>query len=363
MSARTRRKVGAAVLYFGTWTVLALLAASQSIITYAYMGDGVVNRVAVLKVTLPLWLIWSVLALAVIGAARRWPIAPGVWKRRIALHAALNLVFAIVVIALYRQARALLGLPSQQPYSFELITGLQTQVLTYWIVVGLDHVVMYYRRARDREVKTAELSAELSDARLDALRMQLHPHFLFNTMHAISSAIREDPEGAENMLAELAELLRTTVDSSATHEVPLREEMAFIERYVAIQRVRFGDRLQVVVDVDHATHEALVPTLILQPLVENAIEHGIATRRRGGRLEIRAAARAGNLELSVADDGAGLTDAQQHADTARVGLRNTRARLAHLYGERGRLDLRNRTDGGVVATVVLPYRFSAGTST
>lgn len=362
MVTLSRKTVGAAVLYFGAWTVLALLAASQTMIMYAYAGNGVVNRTAVLKVTLPLWLIWSVLALLVVWASRRWPIAPGVWKRRVALHVALNLVFAVLVIALYRQARALLGLPSQRPFGFELITGLQTQVLTYWIVVGLDHVVAYYRRARDREVKAAELSAELSAARLDALRMQLHPHFLFNTMHAISSAIREDPEGAENMLAELAELLRTTVDSAATHEVPLRQEMDFIQRYVAIQRVRFGDRLQVVVDVDRAAHEALVPTLILQPLVENAIEHGIATRRRGGRLEIRAATREGNLELSVTDDGAGLTDAPLHADTARVGLRNTRARLAHLYGERGRLDLRNRVDGGVIATVVLPYRFTEPTT-
>jgi two-component sensor histidine kinase len=350
------RKLGAAVLYFGIWTVLALLAASQSMFTYAYAGSGTVNRAAVLKVTLPLWYIWSVLALAVVWASRRWPIGPGVWQRRIPVHVALNLVFALLVIAAYRQARALLGLPSQRPFGFELISGLQAQVLTYWIVVGLDHVVAYYRRARDREVRAAELSAELSAARLDALRMQLHPHFLFNTMHAISSAIREDPEGAENMLAELAELLRTTVDSSATHEVPLREEMQFIERYVAIQRVRFGDRLQVLIDVDRDTDDALVPTLILQPLVENAIEHGIAARRRGGRLEIRAAARSGNLELSVADDGLGLTATELHTDTARVGLRNTRARLAHLYGERGRLDLRNRTDGGVVATVVLPYR-------
>ena len=353
------RKVGAAVLYFGTWTLLGLLSASQSMMTYAYAGSGTVNRAAVLKVTLPLWYVWSVLALGVVRCSRRWPIAPSVWKQHLAVHLALNFVFALVAVAAYRAIRTALGLPSQRPFGFDVMTGLNAQLLTYWIVVGLDHVVAYYRRARDREVRAAELTAELSQARLEALRMQLHPHFLFNTMHAISSAIREDPEGAENMLAELADLLRTTVASSATHEVPLREEMNFIERYVAIQKVRFGDRLDVVVDVDAAAGNALVPTLILQPLVENAIEHGIAARRRGGRLEIRAATSAGNLELSVSDDGLGLTETRPVSDSTRVGLRNTRARLAHLYGERGHLDLRNRSDGGVIATVVVPYRVAA----
>jgi sensor histidine kinase YesM len=158
------------------------------------------------------------------------------------------------------------------------------------------------------------------------------------------------------MLAELAELLRASIDSTAAHEVTLREEMRFIERYVAIQKVRFGERLDVHIAVEDDALDALVPALVLQPLVENAIEHGIAARRSGGRLEIHAAVTDGTLVLRVADDGVGLDVAALAADSARVGLRNTRARLTHMYGTAGRLELVPRVDGGVAALVRIPLR-------
>jgi signal transduction histidine kinase len=354
MSSRIRG-AGAALLYAGGWSVLALFSASQSILTYSYAGTGAVNRAAVLKVTLPLWYLWAVLTPAIWYAARRWPIGPGAWKRHVTLHIGLNIGFVLIVVALYRVVRGLLGIPSRNPFGFEVITGLHAHVLTYWIVVGVSHIGAYYRRARDREVHAAALMAELSVARLDALRMQLHPHFLFNTMHAISSAVREDPEGAENMLAELAELLRTTVDGAGTNEVSVRDELAFIRRYVGIQQVRFGERLQVEIDVAAEAEDAAVPSLLLQPLVENAIEHGIARRLQGGTLSIRVRMRDDAVEVSVSDDGQGLQRVSGRPEAERVGLRNTRARLAHMYGDGARLDLLARTGGGVSVVVTLPY--------
>jgi signal transduction histidine kinase len=335
------------------WTALALLSASQSILTYAYLDSGNVAAGAVLKLMLCLWYTLALLAPAVLWGARRFPLGARTWRWSVPLHMAFMLVFAVVTVGVYRWARVLVGLPSSRAFGLELVNGIQTYVLTYWILVGLEHALAYYSRARDREVKSAALAAELSEARLEALRMQLHPHFLFNTMHAISSAIREDPEGAEDMLAELADLLRATVDRPAAHELPLREELEFIRRYVGIQKVRFGDRLEVVVSVEDDALDALVPALILQPLVENAIEHGIATRLRGGRLEIRGEAANGRLSLTIADDGPGISDAELGSGE-RVGLRNTRARLAHLYGRAGHLELRNRPGGGLAVTVHLP---------
>lgn len=341
------------VLYLTAWTLLALLAASQSIFTYS-TTTGRANVRAVLEITSIAWYSWALLAPGVLWLASRYPLGQR-WVQRLLLHVAAMVVFAILAVTLNRAGRLLLGYALPRPFPVEVMNNIHTHALTYWILVGIAHAAAYWRHARDRELAAAELAAELASARIDALRMQLHPHFLFNTMHAISSAVREDPEAAENMLAELANLLRTTLERPPTQETPLHEELAFIERYVGIQRVRFGDRLQVGFDIEDRVGDALVPSLILQPLVENAIEHGIATRRRGGRLELSAVARGNTLELRVADDGPGLADGDLPVE--RVGLRNTRDRLMHLYGAGGRLELRNRPDGGLCATVILPLHF------
>jgi sensor histidine kinase YesM len=275
-------------------------------------------------------------------------------RRNLAVHAGATLAFALTTVALYRLARTATGLPSQRAFGFDLITGIHAHILTYWIVVGIVVASAYYRRAREREVHAAELSAELSRARLEALTMQLHPHFLFNTMHAISSAVRDDPEGAEDMLAELADLLRATLERPAGDEVTLREERDFIERYIGIQRVRFGDRLEVCVSIDDDALDVLVPAFILQPIVENAIEHGIAKRLRGGRLAIEADTTGGVLRIFIRDDGPGMGDTTDRDGRARVGIANTRARLAHMDGGAGVLDLSDSDQAGVTAALRIP---------
>lgn len=339
-------------LYLAAWTTVALLSASQTILAYRATG-GPVHVGVVLKLSLTSWYVWAALAPVVIWAARRWRLEAGLWVRRLPLHLVLNAALAVTAVAVYLFVRPLLGLPSRRSFMLELLASANVHLVTYWGLVGLVHAVDYYRRARERELKAAELAAQLAGARLDALRMQLHPHFLFNTMHAIASLVREDPAAAEDMLAELAELLRTILDHPPAHERPLREELAFIDRYVAIQQVRFGDRLEVRRAVDPDVLDALVPVLILQPLVENAIEHGIARRRAGGVLELSAERREGALVLRVADDGPGL-DAAKPAQG--LGLENTGSRLTQLYGEAARLVLQRRAGGGAEVTMSLPFR-------
>jgi two-component system LytT family sensor kinase len=199
---------------------------------------------------------------------------------------------------------------------------------------------------------------QLADARLAALQAQLHPHFLFNTLHAVSSLIHEAPDAAEDMLTALSDLLRMTLGRGHEREVPLRDEVAFLLRYLEIQKMRLGDRLQVTFDIPAAAAGLLVPSFAIQPLVENAIRYAIAPRRAGGRLEIRAERVDQWLRLTVADDGPGLA---VPADGKRpggwgIGLDNTRARLAQLYGDRYRFTVAERPAGGAAVTIEIPAR-------
>lgn len=339
-------------LYLAAWTVIALLSASQGSLAYRATGSGPVLVGLAIKLSLASWYVWAALAPIAIWAARRFPLEGGALMRRLPIHLVLNALLAITAVTAYLFIRAWLGVASPRSLLVELAESSNVHLVTYWAVIGVVHGLDYYRRAREREMRAAELAAQLAAARLEALRMQLHPHFLFNTMHAIASLVREDPGAAEDMLAELAELLRTILERPPGHEAPLHEELAFIERYIAIQQIRFGDRLDVRRAIDPDALDAFVPALILQPLVENAIEHGIARRRGGGTIELAAERRNETLVLRVADDGPGLDSAEPGQG---VGLENTRVRLTHLYGPAGRLILRRRAAGGAEVTMSIPY--------
>ena len=191
-----------------------------------------------------------------------------------------------------------------------------------------------------------------SDARLQALRTQLQPHFLFNAINTISVLMREDVDLADRTLLQLSALLRRSLESTEAHEVTLGEEIGFLESYLGIEQARFGERLSYRILIPDPLLEARVPNLILQPLVENALRHGLATRAGPGRVEVKAARRGDALLLSVADDGRGLSPAA----TERVGRANTRARLRLLYADRQRFDVRNSGEGGVIAEIELPWR-------
>jgi sensor histidine kinase YesM len=240
-------------------------------------------------------------------------------------------------------------------------------VIIYWSIVGVQHGVSYYRKFLERErlaaqleLRATQLESELTKATLSALKMQLHPHFLFNTLNAIVVLVRQRRvEEADAMLTNLGELLRQTLAGWETQEVPLRREMELINLYLDIQRVRFQDNLTVEMNLSPATLNALVPSLLLQPLVENAFRHGVSKTSAAVRIELKSNLRGSTLELQVRDDGPGISEGSSGNG---VGLRNTRARLQQLYGERQSLRLDGVAGGGAIVTVLLPYRPEKGTS-
>jgi LytS/YehU family sensor histidine kinase len=220
--------------------------------------------------------------------------------------------------------------------------------------VGVSHGIEYYRRFRERELRASQLETRLAAARLEALRAQLQPHFLFNTLHAISALMNRDVEAAERMLARLSDLLRLTLDSAGEPMVPLKRELEFLAGYLEIEQTRFADRLTVQMNVEPDALDAPVPSLLLQPLVENAVRHGIAPRATPGRIEIRARRADGALHIEIEDNGRGLPREMREG----LGLSNTRARLEQLYGPAHRFELRAaKGDGsGTLVQLVLPMQ-------
>ncbi len=231
----------------------------------------------------------------------------------------------------------------------------------YWILVGIVNAVRFYSQSMERNRAAAELETRLAEAKLAALQMQIRPHFLFNTLNGISTLLHTDPEAADEMIGNLSELLRLSLASSTQHEIPLRTELDFLDTYLKIQKARFADRLEVKLDIEYGTGSIPVPSLILQPLVENALRHGIEPSANHGRIHISAKRMDGGLELRVEDNGTGLQDEPSgpKENEGGIGLANTRARLEALYGSEARLELINLEQGGLAATMWIPYRYNA----
>jgi two-component system LytT family sensor kinase len=348
--SRDRLFLALLAAYLGTFVLLVVAAGG-----FTGRGGGSVLAPAVLLQALRGVVLWSGVCLAGVWVSGRFPLTrarPGSWA---AVGAAALLVCAGYVLAL--RGMALLGWAA--PSSPVRVLAILPSVLTVFLgVVGTGHALRAVLRRREQEAQEDRLRAQIADARLAALREQLHPHFLFNTLQTVSTLLRRDPDAAEAVLGRLSELLRRTLAREAAHEVPLAEELHFLALYVAIQQTRFGDRLAVRTEVDPRARGALVPHLVLQPLVENAIRHG-AELRGGGRVEVSAHLRDGRLVLRVADDGPGLPE-RWSARPGGVGLANTRARLQALYGDRCRLLLERPAEGGLTVTVALPFRSAPG---
>jgi len=228
----------------------------------------------------------------------------------------------------------------------------------YWAIVFLVQAAAYQRRSEERERKALELEARLADAKLAALRMQLHPHFLFNTLNAIATLVHKDAHAADEMIANLSELLRGALDTTA-QEIPLRQELDFLGHYLDIQQVRFGERLRVEKEIDAAALDGLVPTLILQPLVENAIRHGIEPHPQAGVITLHARRDGGTLRLTVRDTGGGPTS---HSQPPGIGLANTQSRLHALHGARARLTFNTDAEGHFAVHLEIPFHEKNETS-
>ena len=334
--------------YLGGWALFALFFISEDGGRLVYQGRAVPWR-AYFLVWLTTAYAWALLAPFAWWLARRIPIERRNWWRGIGFHLLFSLVFALVEEILFAAATPVFGLPwfprrflatfrAVVPIDFHL------NVIIYLLIVGIQHGVGYYRKLLEREqlsaqleVRARQLETQLVHANLNALKMQLHPHFLFNTLHAIVVLVRlQRTDEADQMLTNLSELLRRTLAVWQTQEVPLQLEIEFVNLYLDIQRVRFQDRLTVEMSLSPVTLSALVPSLLLQPLVENAIRHGVSKTDAPVRIELRSNLRDSLLEIQVCDDGPGLS---AESSGNGLGLTNTRARLQHLYGEKQSLRL------------------------
>ena len=311
----------------------------------------------------PIWLVlslldawyWALLTFPVFWLALAFRFTRRGWPRALAVHTAGATVAALGNVAFNLVARNLLVPANPLPFSSYFRGTFYTDFQWYLLLVGAAYTVAYYRRMRDREVHAARLDESLAEARLEALKMQIQPHFLFNTLHTISELVHVDPDAAERMIVRVGDLLRLTVDNAQTHEVTLAQEVEFLEAYLEIQRTRFHDRLQVQVSVDPAAAQARVPNLVLQPLVENAIRHGNASHGGLGRILVRCERRGARLWMAVHDNGPGPDPDPAANGRQGVGVRNTRARLEQMYGPAGRLEITHCPIGGTVAAVEIPF--------
>ena len=395
---RQRKLLAQLGVILGAWTVLAVLFTGQAyllVYSAALAHDDLPRERPALALGELFWsslgecLIWALLTLGIQWLARRFPFGQGRWLRSAVVHLAASVgcaFVAAVLSALVAQlVRKDLPKPTLSPNVLLLffVAKLNSNIFFYWAILTVVLVVNYYRRWRDRELASSQLEAKLAQTQLQVLKMQLHPHFLFNTLNAISALIHQDVELADRMIARLGDLLRTTLDNANQQEVPFKQELGFIQPYLEIEKARLGPRLTVDLEIDPAVLDALVPNLILQPLVENAIRHGIAARPGPGRIQIRAARENGSLRLVVNDTGPGLrsppltptplpatgergdneTPLPATGERGRgegavkgIGLANTRARLEKLYGVNQRLDLSNGPDGGLRVDITIPFQ-------
>jgi signal transduction histidine kinase len=303
------------------------------------------------------WLIFGALTPLTFYLGRRLPLRSPHLRRNIAIHFLGALILCVLWASAGTALQWMLGIRVAQgsrPVVFLswLLTSLPWSVFMYFAVLGTVHGIYALLEAREREAQASRLNAQLAEAKLQALRMQLDPHFLFNSLNGVTVLLRDgEITIAAAMLEMLSDVLRQVLRSDRTHEVPLSEEIQLTERYLAIESMRFSDRLRPTFDVDPALTGVPVPGLLLQPLVENAVRHGIAKRTNAGMLLIRGRRDGSNLVLTVEDDGEGLSPNEMREG---VGLRNIRERLATLYGHRASVVLTPRAGGGTVATVMLP---------
>jgi len=307
--------------------------------------------------------LWALATPLVLWAATKIPIERTNWLRASFLHVPISLGLSMILTAIGHIFVWLYwGRTMGRAFSFGRMTrfvvaNFSEGIGIYMLIALSSYAFSYYRRYRESQLRTFQLEAQLSHAQLQALKMQLHPHFLFNTLHSISALLNKDPESARKMITRLGDFLRLTLENSGSQEVTLEQEIAFLSCYLEIERIRFKDRLVTRVDVPEQTLDAKVPNLILQPIVENAILHGIAPRSSPGLIEIEAERRNSTLRIQVRDNGPGLPSHRTSENMFKkgLGLANTEKRLEQLYGAAHLFDLSDHPEGGLVVTLEIPF--------
>ena len=380
--AVSRVSIVKAALLFGIWTAYGVLCAWQAHYWYS-LSKTPMSWADSFRYQLTYAYLWGACTPPLLWFARRFRFEKRRWLRNLLIHVCMMLV----VVSVIKVAFDAITMPQSsafRAFSWEKLyrsfqTTFDTGTLLYALVVLVEHALIYYRSYETGLIKASQLQTQLIQAQLQALKMQLHPHFLFNTLHTVTALVHEDPDMAERTIARLSELLRLFMANSTIHEVPLSEELRILDLYLEIERARFEERLQIRYDVPAALREATVPNLVLQPLVENSIRHGLGKRAEAGWIVIAAESFAENSEamlvLRVTDNGAGFeadtkceagsgleggsgNDRPRHQG---MGLAITRGRLESLYGPRQSLVLRNLPEGGVEARISMPLKVPAVT--
>jgi len=356
-------------LLFAIATVFGISSTFQ-----AYFKDALGNEHLMphaiphlLELNLVYWYIPALLTPAIMGFAVSHPLTRRSWPKTLPLHIAFALSYSVVhtgammglrVFLMGRDALARPEIGWRVAAGREYFSQLDWLLTTYLLLTGVGYALAYRRESESRALNAAQLETRLVEAQLQSLQRQLHPHFLFNTLNTISGLIRTDPDGADKMIDRLGDLLRMTLHKSGIQEVPLKEELEVLEKYVEIEQTRFGSRLTIDMHIQPETLDAQVPSLVLQPLVENAIRHGIAPNARPGWLAVHASHDGDELLIQIRDSGDGLPPDRLMALNRGVGLDNTRARLEHLYKDRYEFTFSN-LERGFCVTVRIPFQIEA----
>ena len=360
-SARTvpRTRLSFWIAGFIVWTALALLSSLQVAVMFWANGRDIAWA-TLLPNTLLDWYTCAIFTPAYFWLVRRWPLERARAASVITIYLAITSVFVVLKYALYVPiVNQFLADPGPTMTLRTALTGsFIRESIAFWCMLAVILCIEYFRTQREREMREARLQTQLAQARLDALAAQLHPHFLFNTIQGISTLIHRDPRAADDMLANLSTLLRHTLQHDEGHEITLAHELELLDLYLDIVQERFGDRLTVNLSIADEANDVLVPRFLLQPLVENALQHGIARSAAASRIDITAARQHDALVLTIADDGPGM-DTHRAFPHEGIGLGNTRNRLAQLYGTAHSLQTESGPRGGFIVTVRVPWRTPA----
>ena len=347
------------VLGFVFWTAIGLLLALSRIGNsqrWQSFGNGQQWQSLLTVSLVHLW-IWGLLTPLIIAVDRRLPFSKEQMGRRIGAHLILGPLWTMLFIYAFTTFSAAAGYRSWSSRWDDLVQSLFWHMPFYLLIVGISQAYQYQQRYVSAELQMERLERSSSEARLNALRMQLDPHFLFNALNTISAQVSADPKLARKMIEHLGNLLRLSLESQGRQEITLAEEVAFLDHYLAIQRIRFGDNLQIQMDISVEAQDALVPSLFLQPLVENAIRHGISPRSAGGTIIVSARRLSNLLDVQIVDDGVGLPSDWSLDSRKGLGLTLTKERIAGLHPEgTSQFNLVRRPDGGTQVKISFPFR-------
>ena len=350
-----RRGLAWALIFTG-WTVIVVTFSVQAYVFAVARGrqDSYWHEFILASSE---WYTWAALTPLVLFLCRRFRIASQNWPRAVLLHLIAGIAISFLQLAIQVRLNFIVNPGYKMTYwrvlYFFATFKLHMNLLTYWVIVALNHGIYYYQQSRARELAWSRMEADLANAQLQVLNMQLHPHFLFNTLHSISTLISDDPQAARQMVLKLSDLLRASLNKIEQPEVPLQQELDLLECYLSIEQTRFKDRLVIEKEIDANALACEVPTMILQPLVENAVRHGIGKHRQADRIVIVAQRTNGRLLLEVRNC-VGSMENGGPAPVRGIGLTNTRARLEQLYGRKHSFEIENREGGGVAVKLSFP---------